>query len=165
MSLRRLQEPPGSRCFVCAPGNPQGLAIPFQYDDVDGHVEAAVTFGDLQCGAPTYVHVGLAMTVMAEAMAWSVVSTTGRIAITLNSSTDFRRPLRIGVPYVVRASVDDVEEGAVRTSAVFGSGEDVHAAGAASFRVISENVAARLRARVSRPAPLPQSQPSTIGEA
>ncbi len=151
MTLQRLHEPAGSRCFVCAPGNPTGLAIPFRYDDADGSVQATVSFDELHCGAPTYVHVGLTMAVLSEAMAWTVVTTTGRIAITLAASTDFRRPLRIGAPYVVRAQVEDVTEPEVRTSAALGADDQVFAVGTATFRVISKEAAARLRARVSNP--------------
>lgn len=148
MTLRRLHEAPGSRCFVCAPGNQHGLAVPLWYDDTDGHVEATVRFDELHCGAPTYVHAGLAMAVLAEAMAWAVVTTTGRIAITLASSTDFRRPLRIGVPYLARAEIDRVTGPDVNASAVFRVDDEVLATAAATFRVISEKTAARLRARV-----------------
>jgi acyl-coenzyme A thioesterase PaaI-like protein len=151
MTLKRLQEPPGSRCFVCAPGNPNGLAIPFEYDDAGGSVQATVTFGDLHCGAPTYVHVGLAMAVLAEAMAWTVVTTTGRFAITLGSATDFTRPMRAGVPYLVCAKVDKAVDPKVDTSAVVRSDDQVFATATATFRVISNAVAARLRARVSTP--------------
>ncbi|MFG2103310.1 PaaI family thioesterase [Micromonospora echinaurantiaca] len=151
MTLRRLREAPGSRCFVCAPGNPRGLAVPLWYDDADGHVEATVRFDELHCGAPTYVHSGLAMAVLAEAMAWAVVTTTGRIAITLASSTDFHRPLRVDVPYRARAEIGQVAGTDVRASAVFRADAEVLATATGTFRVISEKTAARLRARVSRP--------------
>ena len=151
MTIKRLQEPPGSRCFVCAPGNPNGLNIPFDYDDEDGSVQTTVTFGDLHCGAPTYVHVGLAMSVLAEAMAWTVVTTTGRFSITLASNTKFQRPLRAGVPYRVHAKVDEIAETKMHTSALFSSGDQVFVTATATFQVISEEISARLRARVTEP--------------
>jgi acyl-coenzyme A thioesterase PaaI-like protein len=152
MTLRRLQEPPGSRCFVCAPGNPAGLAVPFHYDDADGSVQATVCFDERHCGAPTYVHAGLTGAVLAEAMAWTVVATTGRFAVTLACQTDFRRPLRVGTPYLVRARVDEVAGPIVRTSVACLAGDRRYATGAARFQALSPAVAARLRARVGGPA-------------
>lgn len=148
MTLRRLQEPPGSRCFVCAPGNPAGLRIPFWYDDAGGGVQATVSFDERHCGAPSYVHAGLTMAVLAEAMAWTVVTTTGQFAITLAAETGFRRPLRSGLDYLVAARVDRAAGPTVHTSALVRAGELTYATATAEFRVLSAAVAARLRARV-----------------
>lgn len=150
MGLVPLREPPGSRCFVCASGNPAGLHVPFGYDEATGAVRAEMAFDDLYGGAPTYVHIGLTMAVLNEAMAWAVVADTGRFAVTTDSHTRFSRPLRIGVRYVFLGEVNDVSATAVRASAVVSDGDGIACAQAfATLRMLSNQVAARLRARVN----------------
>jgi acyl-coenzyme A thioesterase PaaI-like protein len=152
MTLRRLREPPGSRCFVCAPGNPAGLAVRFHYDDTDRSVQAEVCFDERHCGAPGYVHAGLTGAVLAEAMAWAVVAGTGQFGVTLSCHTEYRRPLRVGTGYLVRARVADVAGPVVRTTVECLAGQRRYATGSARFQALSAAVAARLRARVSQPA-------------
>jgi hypothetical protein len=149
MSLVPLQEPPGSRCFVCATANPSGLRIPFAYDDSTGAVQAEVAFGDLHGGAPTYVHIGLTLAVLNEAMAWSVVATTERFAVTTATDATFARPVRIGPRYRFLGRVDTVAGPRVQASATVVDADGVECARAsATFHMISTRVADRLRARV-----------------
>jgi hypothetical protein len=150
MSLVPLREPPGSRCFVCATANPAGLRIPFAYDEATGAVQAEVTFGDLHGGAPTYVHIGLTLAVLNEAMAWSVVAGTSRFAVTTETGAAFSRPVRIGPRYLFRGHVESVDGTLVRTSATVSDADGVACAEAsATFQMLSPRVAERLRARVT----------------
>jgi hypothetical protein len=149
MSLVPLQEPPGSRCFVCASTNSAGLRVPFAYDDETFAVTAEVAFGELHAGAPTYVHIGLTLAVLNEAMAWAVVAGTRRFAVTTQTGSTFSRPLRIGPRYQFRGSVEEVAGTLVHASATVADADGVACAGAtATFRMLSPQVADRLRARV-----------------
>lgn len=154
MTLTRLYEPPGSQCFVCAPANPSGLRIPFAYDEDDATVRAEVTFGELHCGAPTYVHAGLTMAVLAEAMAWSIVASTGRFAITVGTEVDFARPMRANTLYLTVARVEEVSGSVIRAAATFHEpGGELTAIARGRFHAVSEQAADRLRTRVNRAAP------------
>lgn len=152
MTVHRLDERAGpleTHCFVCSPTNEYGLRIPFSYDDETGEVCAEFTFDRRHSGAPTYVHGGLSLAVLNEAMAWAVVATTRGFAITEETTAHFRQPLRIGLRYEVRSVV--TEPGTDRLAT---AGRIVDDAGrtcveaSAGFRVLSAAIADRLRARV-----------------
>lgn len=150
-----LHEPPGSRCFVCAPGNPLGLQVRFDWDEGQECVLADVRLGDLHCGAPGFVHVGITTAILADAMAWSVVAGTGRFVITLATGCDFDRPVRPDVDYEVRAWAGPPADpsGTLYTAtAELRTPDRVHARATTRFQAISPATAERLRARVSRPA-------------
>ncbi|SFP68451.1 PaaI family thioesterase [Amycolatopsis rubida] len=141
-----------THCFVCSPTNESGLRIPFDYDDVAKVVHARFSFGENQSGAPTFVHGGIALAVLNEAMAWAVVSETGDFAVAASMTTDFRRPLRIGSGYSVRGTVLSRDAGQVRAEATIADDSARACAHAeAWFRVLSAATAQRLKARVARP--------------
>lgn len=94
-----------SSCFVCEPSNPGGLRIPFHYDD-----EARVVFAEFELeatfsGAPSYVHGGVTMAVLDEAMAWATIAVARSFALTVRSTTEFHRAVRVGRRYRVEARV------------------------------------------------------------
>lgn len=153
MTVHVLEEPPGSRCFVCAQSNEAGLGLRFEYDDGAGVVTTGARFGELHCGAPTYVHVGLTLAVLNEAMAWAVVATSGRFAIVDRTDARLLHPLRAGVAYRFEARAGAVSGATVEASAVaLDAAGRTCASGAATFRLISEVAARRLRARMTTPA-------------
>ncbi len=92
-----------TNCFVCEPRNPLGLRIAF-FHDTDAHeVVATPTFGPEHSGAPSYVHGGVQLAVLDEAMAWAAIALAGRFAVTATFTSAFRRPVRVGTNYRVAA--------------------------------------------------------------
>lgn len=106
MSLRRLDNRTWgfeSRCFVCDSSNETGLQLPFFADDEAGTVVADFTLDERFSGTPKYVHGGVTLAVLDEAMAWAAIALAGRFAVTRSTSARFRRPVKVGRPYRVEA--------------------------------------------------------------
>ena len=107
-----------SNCFVCEPANPAGLQLPFFHDDEDDAVVADFTLDDAFSGAPSYLHGGVVLAVLDEAMAWAAIAIGGQWAVTKTTTTDFERPVRVGKPHRVRAVIESAAEREIRASAV-----------------------------------------------
>ncbi|MGH9033839.1 MAG: PaaI family thioesterase, partial [Acidimicrobiia bacterium] len=58
-------------------------------------------------GAPRYVHGGVVLAVLDEAMAWATIAIAGSFAMTREITTRFDRPVQVGEAYGVRARVTD----------------------------------------------------------
>lgn len=106
-----------SNCFVCEPRNAAGLRIPFEHDDEGGVVRAAFTLDDRFSGAPTYVHGGVVLAVLDEAMSWATIAIGGVFAVTSETSARFLRPVRVGRDHAVEAGVEEAAEDRLATSA------------------------------------------------
>ena len=94
-----------SSCFVCEPSNPGGLRIPFFHDEDAGLVVADYTLDATFSGAPTYVHGGITLAVLDEAMAWAAIALADSFALTRTTTAHFLRPVRVGHPHRVEARV------------------------------------------------------------
>lgn len=96
-----------SNCFVCEPANSNGLRIPFSHD-----VEGEIVFADFLLdgrfsGAPSYVHGGVTLAILDEAVAWAAIAIGGKFAVTHTTTTVFDRPVKVGIPYRVEARIAD----------------------------------------------------------
>lgn len=100
--------PCGQRCFACGPDNQNGMHLPFEL--VGETVEAVFTLDEEFSGAPTFVHGGLVMTILDEAMAWAAIAVRERFAVTTEFTSSFVRPVRIGEEHIVRAIVGPIED-------------------------------------------------------
>lgn len=60
-----------SNCFVCEAANPAGLGVEFFADTDDDAVVADFSLDQRFSGAPSYVHGGVVLAVLDEAMAWA----------------------------------------------------------------------------------------------
>lgn len=107
-----------SSCFACEPTNDRGLRIPFHHDTDAGLVVADFELGAAFSGAPSYLHGGVVLTVMDEAMAWATIAVAGTFALTRTTTATFDHPTRVGRSYRVEARVDAVTETSLATSAV-----------------------------------------------
>lgn len=96
-------------CFGCGPANPTGLGLAFEA--VGETVEATFTPTDRLSGAPAFVHGGIVMTLLDEAMAWSTIGIRQRFALTKDFRADFAVPVMVGGSYVVRATPGPLVEG------------------------------------------------------
>ena len=106
-----------SSCFVCEPSNDRGLRIPFSHDEESGLVTASFRLGPELSGAPRYVHGGVVLAILDEAMAWAAIAVAGRFAVVQHTATTFERPVRVDEPYVVEASVQASDERSVTARA------------------------------------------------
>ena len=100
-----------SQCFVCEPANATGLQIPFFHDEEAQIVVAQFTLSAAFSGAPNYVHGGISLAILDEAMAWATIAVAGKFAVTKTTTTTFERPIRIGMAHTVEARV--TEQGAL----------------------------------------------------
>lgn len=107
-----------SNCFVCEPKNTRGLGLCFFHDDGAGLVFAEVDLGAEFSGAPSYVHGGVTMAVLDEAMAWAAIALGGRFAVTRETRTVFDHPVRVGRRYRVEARLTGQEEGRIDAEAM-----------------------------------------------
>ena len=131
-----------SSCFVCEPANPLGLRVPFFHDDDAGVVTAEFRLGAEHSGAPHYVHGGVLLAILDEAMAWAAIALAGRFAVVQSTATTFDRPVRIDEPHRVQASVHDRTDAAVTARAsITDAGDRTCAEARARLVVMSTAVA------------------------
>ncbi len=95
-----------SNCFVCEPSNPVGLGIAFVHDDESESVEAEFCLGRDFSGAPHYVHGGLVLAILDEAMAWAAIALGRSMALTRTTSATFLRPVCLDQAHRVVARLD-----------------------------------------------------------
>ncbi|HTJ76842.1 MAG TPA: PaaI family thioesterase [Acidimicrobiales bacterium] len=106
-----------SNCFVCDPANPRGLGVRFFHDEDAGLVTADLQLGAEFSGAPHYVHGGVLLAVLDEAMAWAAIALAGRFAVVQSTATTFDRPVRIDEPHRVEATIQEHTDTAVTARA------------------------------------------------
>ncbi len=101
-----------SNCFVCEAANPAGLGVEFFADSDDDSVVADFSLDERFSGAPSYVHGGVVLAVLDEAMAWATIALAGSFAVTKETTTRFRAPIHVDGAYQVRAEIeqDDGDE-------------------------------------------------------
>lgn len=101
-----MQEPGASLnsekgCFACGSENPHGLHLEVRRV-AGGWEEAHFTPQPWHAGWPGIVHGGLVSTLMDEVMAY-VAYHDGERAVTARMSIEYRQPVQVGEPVVVRA--------------------------------------------------------------
>lgn len=107
-----------SNCFVCEPRNDAGLRIPFHHDTIDDEVVAEFDLDQRFSGAPAFVHGGVTLAVLDEAMAWATIAIAGRFAVTTETTTRFERPVKVGHRHRVRAWIVSIDGRSIQTAAV-----------------------------------------------
>jgi len=109
-----------SMCFVCEDSNALGMRVPFFHDDERDVVTAEFALGETFSGAPAIAHGGALMALCDEAMSWATIAVARSFALTASNTHRFLRPVRLGRPYVVEATIVDRTDG-IRTAAVITS--------------------------------------------
>ena len=107
-----------SSCFVCEPRNTAGLGISFHHDVAAERVVAEFSLDERFSGAPRYVHGGVLLAILDEAMAWATIAVAGRFAVTRETTSRFEHPVRVGSPHSVSAEIVEIEDRAIRTRGV-----------------------------------------------
>jgi len=128
-----------TNCFVCEPTNGHGLRIPFFHD-----TDADVVFAEFELsrdfsGAPSFVHGGVTLAILDEAMAWACIAIGHRWAVTTETTTRFLGSVLIGKPYRVEARVVSSTDEQMRTTgAVLDGRGRVRAEAEAVFTTLGE---------------------------
>ena len=104
-------------CFVCDASNPHGLRLSFIHDDETDTVSSEFTLGSAYSGAPRFVHGGLVLAILDEAMAWAAISIAGRFAVSRTTRASFRRPVMVDVAHRVEALVEGHDQASVSARA------------------------------------------------
>lgn len=107
-----------SSCFVCEPKNARGLQVGFSHDTDAALVTADLHLGPEFSGAPQYVHGGVVLAVLDEAMAWAAIAVGRRFAFTQETSTTFSRPVRVDGHYRVEGRLCGQSAEAIEAEAV-----------------------------------------------
>ena len=89
-------------CFACGQKNPIGLKLNFTWDGKE--VKAEFTPGKLHQGWSGVVHGGIIGCILDEAMSYAALF-AGVNSLTARMQTRFRRPLQIGEPLTISASI------------------------------------------------------------
>ncbi len=97
-----------SNCFACDHRNDAGLRIPVHHDVETQRVVADFELDDRFSGAPSYVHGGVVLAILDEAMAWATIALRSRFAVTTEFTSRFRRPVLIDQPHLVRATCGEL---------------------------------------------------------
>ncbi len=106
-----------SNCFVCEPSNQAGSRLPFEHDDELDAVVCEFTLDDRFSGAPRYLHGGVLLAVLDEAMAWATIALAGKFAVTEESTTTFSRPVKVDRPHTCVARVTGTDGERIATTA------------------------------------------------
>ena len=107
-----------TNCFVCEPANRTGLRVPFMHDEQGKRVLAPFNLSNDFSGAPQYVHGGVVLALMDEAMAWAAIAIARKIAVTRSSTAEFARPVRVGRDHEVEAVLTAVADDRIDAEAV-----------------------------------------------
>ena len=107
-----------SNCFVCEPTNPRGLGIRYSHDEEREMVVSEFTLGKEFSGVPRYVHGGVILAILDDAMAWAAIAIAGRWAVVQHTATTFERPVRLDVAHRVEATVAGGDDASVTSRAM-----------------------------------------------
>lgn len=134
-----------TNCFVCEQRNEAGLQIPFFHDTDAGTVVAEFSLSDSFSGAPSFVHGGVSLAVLDEAMAWACIAVAHRWAVTTETTTRFVRPVLTDETFTVTASIIATTDATIDATAVItnAAGSDC-ATASASFTVLGDAQVARI---------------------
>jgi len=90
-------------CFVCGQDNPHGLRLRCRLEDGRAVLEHAAREADL--GWKTFVHGGIIMALLDEAMAWAAMAAAKRPCVTAEMTARLRRPAMVGMRLRVEGEV------------------------------------------------------------
>src|SRR5205823_2654337 len=115
----------------------------FSYDDETRVVHAEFSFGPEYSGSPRYVHGGVVLAVLDEAMAWAAIASAGRFAVVRETTTTFEHGVLVGEPYRVEAEVETAGSIRLEASARVVDGAGRRCARARARLVVLSSEAAR----------------------
>lgn len=90
-------------CFVCGQDNPHGLRLRCRLEGGRAVLEHTAREADL--GWKTFVHGGIIMALLDEAMAWAAMASARRPCVTAEMTARLRRPATVGMRLRVEGQV------------------------------------------------------------
>lgn len=106
-----------SSCFVCEPRNGAGLRIPFFHSPGRSCVVASFELEERFSGVPTYVHGGVSLAILDEAMAWATIAVAAKFAVTKETTSRFERPVEVHRRHDVEAWIERIDGRRIATRA------------------------------------------------
>jgi uncharacterized protein (TIGR00369 family) len=106
-----------SNCFVCEPTNSAGLRQAFFHETDAQLVVADIELGPEHSGAPAYVHGGVQLALLDEAMAWAAIAIAERFAVTATFRSEFHHPIRVGKRYQLEAAIANGSDSTLEATA------------------------------------------------
>lgn len=91
-------------CFVCGQDNPHGLQLKSKI--LDGAVVLEHTARQEDVGYSHLVHGGISMTLMDEVMTWAAIVAMGKMCVSAEINSRFRRPVEVGMRLKVVGRVE-----------------------------------------------------------
>jgi uncharacterized protein (TIGR00369 family) len=126
------------KCFGCGQQNPMGLKLRFRTEGEK--VIAEFTPSAVHEGYPGYLHGGITCALLDEAMGWAAYHlSSGALAVTARVQIKFRRPLLIGEPLTVTASITRRSTRHLWTKATIKRKDGKPAAEATAIMVVSDS--------------------------
>jgi acyl-coenzyme A thioesterase PaaI-like protein len=126
------------KCFGCGQQNPMGLKLRFRTEG--NSVKADFIPASPYEGYPGYLLGGITCAILDEAMGWAAYGlSSGALAITAKAEIKFRRPLLIGEPLIVAASITRRSTRHLWTEATIKRKDGKLAAEASAIMVISDS--------------------------
>jgi uncharacterized protein (TIGR00369 family) len=108
-------------CFVCGQDNPHGLRLRCRLEGDLAVLEHTSREADL--GWKTYVHGGIYMSLLDEAMAWAAMVAARRPCVTAEMTTRLRRPATVGMRLRVEGRVQEHDSRILTTAGRILDGE------------------------------------------
>ena len=134
-----MEEKIFDQCFACGQDNPIGLKLVFEYRDDYCISEFQLT--PLFEGYPGIIHGGIVSTVLDEAMAKIILTTTTK-AVTIEMNTKFKMMLKSETKYFVKAKITKNKSRTISTEAsIFDEENKIVASANAKFFKIESNQA------------------------
>jgi len=102
-------------CFVCGQDNPRGLNLRCRLEGGRAVIEHTARQSDL--GWKTFVHGGILMALLDEAMAWAAMAYDRRPCVTVEMTTRLRRPALVGMRLRAEGHVTEAKSRMILTAA------------------------------------------------
>ena len=128
-----------TNCYVCEPRNDGGMQLPFEHDDELDAVVCELTLDGRFSGAPRLVHGGVLLAILDEAMAWATIAISKRFAVTEETTSRFKRPVKLDRAHRCEARVTSFEgERITTTGLILDRFDQVCVEAEATFHVLME---------------------------
>jgi uncharacterized protein (TIGR00369 family) len=102
-------------CFVCGQDNPHGLRLRCRLEGGRAVLEHTARGADL--GWKTFVHGGITMALMDEAMAWAAMVAARRPCVTVEMAARLRRPALLGMRLRAEGQANETRSRLILTEA------------------------------------------------
>ena len=100
----KLDPKPENPCFGCGGGNPRGMRLAFEQDDVRQRIVGRFRLGEEYQGGSGFLHGGIIAVLLDEAMG-KAARFHGEQAVTAELRVEYKKPIRVNTDIVVEGFV------------------------------------------------------------